>query len=65
MPCGLVSHPRRRTFVGNGSGVSRGGALERVQLLLEDWQHAHRRLTDTETRMTAVLDELQLTELVT
>ena len=34
-------------------------------LLLEDWAHAHPRLTDTETRMVAVLDELQLTELVT
>jgi hypothetical protein len=43
----------------------RAGALERVQLLLEDWQHAHRRLLDTETRMTGVLDELELTTLVT
>ena len=43
----------------------RRGALERVQLLLEDWHDAHRRLADTETRMTAVLDELGLTELVT
>jgi transposase len=43
----------------------RPGALERVQLLLADWHDAHRRLTDTETRMTAVLDELELTELVT
>jgi transposase len=40
--------------------------LERVALLLGDpWLETHRRLLDTETRMTAVLDELRLTELVT
>jgi transposase len=33
-----------------GVTAHRRGALERVQLLLEDWQHAHRRLADTETR---------------
>ena len=43
----------------------RPGALERVQLLLEDWQHTEDRLADTEQRMTAVLDELGLTGLVT
>ena len=43
----------------------RPGALERVQLLLEDWQHDQHRLAETETRMTAVLDELGLTALVT
>jgi transposase len=43
----------------------RRGALERVQLLLEDWADTQRKLTDTETRMVAVLDELELTELVT
>ena len=48
-----------------GVTAHRRGALERVQLLLEDWHEAHRRLADTETRMTAVLDELELTELVT
>jgi hypothetical protein len=41
------------------------GALERVQLLLEDWADTQRKLADTETRMTAVLDELGLTELAT
>jgi len=50
-PAGVIAHRR--------------GALERVQLLLEDWQHANRRLADTEARMTAVLDELELTGLVT
>jgi transposase len=48
-----------------GVTAHRPGALERVQLLLEDWQHAHGRLVDTETRMTAVLDELGLTRLAT
>jgi transposase len=43
----------------------RHGALERVQLLLEDWAENQRKLADTETRMVAVLDELRLTELVT
>jgi transposase len=41
----------------------RPGALERVQLLLEDWQHAKTRLNDTEQRMTAVVDKLGLTAL--
>jgi transposase len=43
----------------------RPGALERVQLLLQDWRETQRRLADTETRMTTVLDELHLTELAT
>ena len=48
-----------------GVTAHRRGALERVQLLLTDWHDAHRRLADTETRMTAVLDELELTGLAT
>jgi hypothetical protein len=43
----------------------RPGALERVALLLEDWQHARHRLAETEQRMTGVVDELGLTGLVT
>src|SRR3954453_24070259 len=43
----------------------RHGALERVQLLLEDWTHTQHKLADTEQRMVAVLDELELTALVT
>jgi transposase len=43
----------------------RPGALERVALLLHDWFDTHHRLDDAETRMTTVLDELRLTELVT
>jgi transposase len=50
-PTGVVAHRR--------------GALERVQLLLEDWADTQRKLADTEARMSAVLDELQLTALVT
>ena len=48
-----------------GVHTHRRGALERVALLLEDWSETHRRLADAEARMTAVLDELQLTDLVT
>lgn len=43
----------------------RPGALERVALLLEDWQHVQHRLAETEQRMTSVLDELGLTVLAT
>jgi transposase len=50
-PAGVLDHRR--------------GALERVALILGDWLETHRRLADTETRMIAVLDELQLTGLVT
>jgi transposase len=50
-PAGVIAH--------------RVGALERVQLLLQDWQHAKDRLAETEARMTGVLDELGLTGLVT
>jgi transposase len=50
-PTGVIAHRR--------------GALERVRLLPEDWADTQRKLVDTETRMLAVLDELELTELVT
>ncbi|MBU3067854.1 hypothetical protein KO481_40865 [Nocardia sp. NEAU-G5] len=43
----------------------RCGALERIELLLGDWADNKRRLADTEARMVGILDELQLTELVT
>lgn len=50
-PAGVIAH--------------RAGALERVQLLLENWHLTRTRLTQAEQRMTAVLDELGLTALVT
>jgi len=50
-PAGVIAH--------------RPGALERVQLLLEDWQLTKDRLAETERRMTAVLGELGLTGLAT
>ena len=55
------------TALSDRAGViaHRPGALERVALLLGDWLETHRRLDDTETRMTAILDELHLTGLVT
>ena len=48
-----------------GVMAHRRGVLERVQLLLEDWADTQRKLADTENRMTAVLDELELTTLAT
>jgi hypothetical protein len=45
--------------------VRTGPALERIGFLLADWQAAAVKLVDTETRMVAVLDQLQLTELAT
>ena len=48
-----------------GVTVHRRGALERVAFVLADWQAAADKLADTEQRMTGVLDELELTELVT
>jgi transposase len=50
-PAGVIAHRR--------------GALERAQLLLADWRDTHRKLADTEQRMTRVLEELELTDLVT
>ena len=50
-PAGVIAH--------------RPGAMERVQLLLEDWHLTKTRLADTEQRMTGVLAELGLTRLVT
>jgi transposase len=48
-----------------GVTAHRRGALERVQLLLEDWQLTGERIGQAEQRMTAVLDELGLTGLAT
>jgi len=47
-----------------GVTAHRPGALERAQLALGDWRDTRARLTDTEARMRAVLDELGLTDLV-
>jgi transposase len=55
------------TALADPTGVSahRLGALERVGFLLQDWHAAADKLADTETRMTRVLDQLQLTDLAT
>ena len=50
-PAGVIAHRR--------------GALERVALVLEDWAVDQQRLAETERRMVSVLDELELTALVT
>jgi transposase len=48
-----------------GVTAQRPGALERAGLAMADWQDTRERLAQTEARMTAVLDDLGLTELVT
>lgn len=52
-------------LVALGVPEQRVGAFERVQFLLADLTHARGELATVEGRMVAVLDELQLTELVT
>jgi len=55
------------TALADTAGVvaHRHGALERAGWVLADWEADKHRLTQTEDRMVAVLDELQLTGLVT
>ena len=43
----------------------RCGAFERIGWVIEDWDDARAKLAAIEARMVAVLDELELTELVT
>jgi len=65
-PCGRII---RNLFAAltDPAGVTahRRGALERVELLLDDWRHTRARLAEVETRMVTVLDELGVTGLVT
>jgi transposase len=53
--------------LGDRTGVTgqRRGALERAQLVLQDWHTLEQRLTDIGQRMTATLDDLGLTKLAT
>jgi transposase len=48
-----------------GVDTQRPGALERIGLVLADWQHVQTRQADTEARMTGMLDAMGLTALVT
>lgn len=48
-----------------GVTTQRPGALERVGLVLADWQAAQARLSDVESRMVGLLDAMSLTALVT
>lgn len=41
------------------------GALERASFVLTDWRATKRRLTEVQARMVDVLDQLELTGLVT
>jgi len=53
--------------LGDRTGVAaqRAGALERAEAVLEDWHAARQRLAAVESRMTEILDDLDLTDLVT
>jgi transposase len=55
------------TALADTAGVlaHRPGAFERIGFVLEDWTLDQQRLVETEDRMVGVLDELQLTALVT
>lgn len=48
-----------------GVAAQRRGAFERAEFVLEDWHHCRQRLADVEARMVVIVDELELTELVT
>jgi transposase len=65
-PCLRIA---RRLFAAltdqDGVLAHRPAAFERVAWVIDDWDHAKTKLVETETRMVAVLDELQLTELAT
>ena len=47
-----------------GVAAQRAGALERAGLVLADWHAIKTRLAEVETRMVGILDELQLTGLI-
>ncbi|MFE3254329.1 IS110 family transposase [Nocardia sp. NPDC059091] len=61
----IIRNPFAALSDSAGVPAHRRGAFERVHLLLGDWSESGRRLAEAEQRMTAVLDELRLTELVT
>ena len=65
-PCLRIAH-KLFAALADPTGVTahRAGAFERITFLLIDWQGAADKLADTEARMTGVLEDLQLTELVT
>jgi transposase len=48
-----------------GVPTQRHGALERTALILADWHHTRAAIVEVEARMVALLDELDLTELLT
>lgn len=49
----------------DGVPAQRRGVLERIALICADWHHTRTLIGDVETRMVGVLDELDLTGLVT
>jgi transposase len=65
-PCGRITR-NLFTALSDPAGVlaHRRGAFERIELLLADWHHTRAGLADVQARMLTVLDELELTDLVT
>ncbi len=63
-PCLRITR-RLFTALSDPAGVlaHRPAAFERIAWVIDDWDHATAKLVDTEARMVAVLDELELTEL--
>lgn len=53
------------TWDTTGVAVHRHGALERIADAFVDWQQLRRHRDDVEARMVAILDDLDLTDLVT
>jgi transposase len=48
-----------------GVPTQRHGVLERSALVLADWHQTRKKIVEVETRMVAILDELELTDLLT
>jgi transposase len=63
-PCLRIVHALFAALTDTAGVIAhRPGAFERLAWTLSDWDHAKAKLADTESRMVAVLDQLELTDL--
>jgi transposase len=63
-PCLRIAHALFAALTDTAGVIAhRPGAFERLAWTLSDWDHARAKLADTESRMVAVLDQLELTDL--
>jgi transposase len=63
-PCLRIAHALFAALTDTAGVIAhRPGAFERLAWTLSDWDHARATLADTESRMVAVLDQLELTDL--